>query len=245
MLYLFIIALYFLLAAYFSKSIYFRLIKLAVLGLLILIIFTAREQLALVLLIFSGFIFIDKKLKIKNKSLYFILFSSLILGVIVLIGTVVSSLGAVSYDIDRSGQSLTVLYRSFKYICSDGFQDFIWKFPLYFLGLGFLDPTTVKTFGLLGLVVRRLLALDSLIIQPIFIFLMLLRRIQEKNILGATLLTYFIYYSLYFYAESNFRGIYGFGFRQMMPFIYLFALLIITNIKKTTPLQSPKIRLYI
>ncbi|MDW7972567.1 MAG: hypothetical protein RMI01_05115 [Thermodesulfovibrio sp.] len=114
-------------------------------------------------------------------------------------------------------------------------HEFLWnttkKIFLYSVGLGFLDAETVKSFDLIGLLIMRLLAIDSLILPPIF-FLMLIQNKFRRDIglIIAVMSGYLIYAAVYFYAEKYYVGVYGFHFRAYLPFYYFFVIMLFSNI---------------
>ena len=109
------------------------------------------------------------------------------------------------------------------------------KFLLYASGFGFLDPTTPKTFTFAGLLVQRLLTIDSLIFMSMFLLMLLGGRLKrDKKLLNVVIVAYYLYCAIYFYFSFNYEDL-GLHARALLPFTYISIVFVLANLKRRSP----------
>lgn len=189
----------------------------------IILLYLTREQAAFAMLNILFFSLIYKYLK-NVKLMFFIFF--------ILFGAI--------YFIPSNESRINILKSIINNIITD--KDFLikilYKLPLYFLSLGFLDPTTGKTFSFSHLLISKFFIPDTIIIP--FLFLLNFKKIihnQYRGVIFAILFAFILYFLIYMYAESYWTGGYGFHFRAYIIFFYsytAFTLPYLRILKKNT-----------
>ena len=108
---------------------------------------------------------------------------------------------------------------------------FLIKFPIYFSGFSFLDPSASKSYSLTTILFTRVLAIDSLIIPLIFTGLLFTGKIKNeiKPLVFSSILAFIIYFYIYIWASITWEG-YGFHFRAYLPFFYIFYIYVIIHL---------------
>jgi len=187
---------------------------------LIVFIFSFRGQLAFVIFLLLGMLIFIKIFKIKNLKLLFLIAFSIIF-----------LISQISKNIDIGGASI-IYNLTNAFTNKDFLLTLLWKFPLYFLGLGFLDPTTEKTFSFPLLIITRISSIDSIFIPFIFTLFIIQGKFKSWiELIYSIILSFFFYFTIYIYAETFFKeGVYGFHFRAFLPYFYMMYVLVLSKI---------------
>lgn len=211
MLYLFIIFVYYLVKIYLEINGDIEYIKMII---LIGIIFNFREQLSLVIVMMLIFIKLGKFL--KGGSMCLLLTYNFLWMLILYI------VGALSDKPILTSIALWVL----------NIDTWVYSIPKFFLytgGFGFLAAE--EDFAVR--IIQRVLAFDSILIPFLFTTSFILRKQKKHEKFQIALMSsYILYFLIYMYAEMVFRGNYGFHFRAMLPFYYIFMLFMLLNFKE-------------
>lgn len=189
--------------------------KIPILFMFSILTFSLRTQLLLVIFLLLFQIIIIKLLKVKRYVTLLIVQIILIL--------------LISEVVEATGFNLAGIYTIVYWIKAFYDWNFIWnliiRIILYLVGLGFLDPTTGKTFSMTEILLTRTLSIDSLIV-PVLFFIYYLKKFKKNLLINAVVFAFVIYFSIYTYAALFWGDEYGFHFRAMLPFFYIFYIFV-------------------
>ncbi|GBD03700.1 hypothetical protein HRbin19_00997 [bacterium HR19] len=183
--------------------------------------FSLRGQLILVISLLSFQIFLTRFFRDRSFLFYSILQVVFLIQVYIIIKI---------FNLNFAGSGVLVDFL-IHLISWDLLKTILIKFPIYILGIGFLDPQVGKTFSLQVILLTRLLAIDSLVIPFIFVYFYI-KKWRKDVFVNLIIFALFLYFALYMYAQNFFEGGYGFHFRAMLPFFYVFYLLVISEFLK-------------
>lgn len=217
MLSVFIVAFYNIVVLYRSTHPLFQLRYIVATFLLSMIAIGFRAQLGLIILILAMAPFF--RAFVSKRALLFIP---------VFIAVALLFFGVVQLAIENARYAF---YALVEIVAPQTSWYYILKFLLYASGFGFLDPTTPKTFGFMGLIVQRVMTIDSLIFMFTFLMMFIFGRIrQDKKLVNVVMMAYFMYSAIYFYFGRSDPEL-GLHSRALLPFYYLSLVFVLSNIK--------------
>ena len=213
------VAFYYVIKFYYIK---FSFLEYIYFFFLLCFIFLLRQQLSITFLLM---IIMISLLNIFNLNrIKVILFYSVIMLILIYFTIIFLSLSGGIFSIVK--EILTA------FINLDFIIEYSKKYIIYFFGLGFLDFEKVTMSNIIPIIVSRLSAFDSILIPGLFFYFIVKGYLKEYRILIFIILfTYSLYFSVYMVADIIWNR-FGFSFRALLPFFYIFYIFVLTNIHK-------------